>query len=429
MPKTLTPVNAFPSNIPNFPLAGNNEPVAIGPLENAIQAILNRTENLHQSRLVVEGEGIKRIQRVANLTALQNLAGMNDQDVVSVDGYGLYRLFNPSALTADGLWILTATGGGRWVHLAYLMRGIANGWAMLDSNGRLAQDVRGGSIQTQHLANAAVTAAKLAPDSVVAHLGYTPVNKAGDSMTGTLAVPRLAINFIPERVITAAGDEAIVAKIVKTSINNGSGSKNGVALLVENLYGTHSWGQVAEFRIDQISPGQDPPNIGFTAGWSNTGWNIGFADNGDDDFAIVEKRGFRWNSFGTVRLRLTKDGELRCRYDHENRWVISGALGGFQTSSLGNNSTYVLHQYNINVPSGKNLYLRRARFQILEVRLRVSSSLVWTSSSGGGDLALNVNLTNGNTGLQPLVIELANNTGSTRYIYPQDSFWIELEIR
>lgn len=196
MPKTLNPVNTFPASIPNFPLAGNNEPVAIGPLEAAFQNLLNRTESLHQSRLTVEGAGVKRVQRVSSLSALSSLGGMADLDVVGVDGYGLYRLFNPSALTADGLWILTATGGGRWVHTSYQMRGIANGWAMLDSGGRLAQDVRDSSILTQHIANnqitaskiadSQITAAKLAPGAAISNIGYTPVNQAGDTVVGPL---------------------------------------------------------------------------------------------------------------------------------------------------------------------------------------------------------------------------------------------------
>ncbi|MCX7741064.1 MAG: tail fiber domain-containing protein [Meiothermus sp.] len=196
MPKTLIPVNAFPTDIPNFPIAGNNEPVAIGPLENAIQAVLNRTENLHLSRQVVETTGVKRIQRVASLSALQSLTGMADQDVVTVDGYGLYRLFNPSALTADGLWVVAASGGGRWVHINNLLRGANNGLATLDSSGRLAQDVRDGSILTAHLGNLQVTGAKIADNTIsgaklaagaaVANIGYNPVNRAGDTMTGDL---------------------------------------------------------------------------------------------------------------------------------------------------------------------------------------------------------------------------------------------------
>lgn len=127
MPKTLNPINTFPTSIPNFPQAGNNEPVAIGPLEAAIQAVLNRTENLHQSRLVVEGAGIKRIQRLGSLSALAAATGFNDGDTVDVEGYGRYRLYNPSTLGVDGLWVLNAAGGGRWVHTLNGLRGDTRG--------------------------------------------------------------------------------------------------------------------------------------------------------------------------------------------------------------------------------------------------------------------------------------------------------------
>lgn len=40
----------------------------------------------------------------------------------------------------------------------------------------------------QQLVNGTVTAVKLAAGAVVAHLGYTPVNKAGDTMTGDLQI-------------------------------------------------------------------------------------------------------------------------------------------------------------------------------------------------------------------------------------------------
>ncbi len=186
MPKTLTPNNNFPASIPNFPLSGNNEPLALGPLEAAIQAVLDRTENLHQSRLTVEGAGVKRVQRVASLAALQNLAGMSDGDTVDVEGYGRYRLYNPSALTADGLWVIAATDGGRWVHILNSMRGANSGLATLTSGGRLAQNPQDGSILTAHLANGAVTGPKLASGAAIANIGYTPVNKAGDTMSGNL---------------------------------------------------------------------------------------------------------------------------------------------------------------------------------------------------------------------------------------------------
>ncbi|NJK44980.1 MAG: hypothetical protein HC933_12445 [Pleurocapsa sp. SU_196_0] len=79
-----------------------------------------------------------------------------------MEGYGIYQRYNPSGLTADGLWVLTAAGGGVWMHTMNTMQGSPGGLATLTSGSRLTQDVRDSSIQTQHLANAAVTAVKLA---------------------------------------------------------------------------------------------------------------------------------------------------------------------------------------------------------------------------------------------------------------------------
>jgi hypothetical protein len=50
------------------------------------------------------------------------------------------------------------------------------------------------AITTVKLANGAVTPAKLASGAAIANIGYTPVNKAGDTMTGQLTVPSLALS-------------------------------------------------------------------------------------------------------------------------------------------------------------------------------------------------------------------------------------------
>jgi len=47
------------------------------------------------------------------------------------------------------------------------------------------------SVTTNKIADGAVTSSKLAPGAAVANLGYTPVNKAGDTMSGSLTVPSL----------------------------------------------------------------------------------------------------------------------------------------------------------------------------------------------------------------------------------------------
>jgi len=48
-----------------------------------------------------------------------------------------------------------------------------------------------GSVTTNKIADGAVTSSKLAPEAAVANIGYTPVNKAGDTMSGSLTVPSL----------------------------------------------------------------------------------------------------------------------------------------------------------------------------------------------------------------------------------------------
>jgi hypothetical protein len=51
--------------------------------------------------------------------------------------------------------------------------------------------IEDGSITTSKIANGAVTSSKLAPGATIANIGYTPVNKAGDTMSGTLTLPAI----------------------------------------------------------------------------------------------------------------------------------------------------------------------------------------------------------------------------------------------
>ena len=48
--------------------------------------------------------------------------------------------------------------------------------------------IEDGSITTSKIADGAVTGTKLAPGAAIANIGYTPVNKAGDTMSGSLDV-------------------------------------------------------------------------------------------------------------------------------------------------------------------------------------------------------------------------------------------------
>jgi hypothetical protein len=56
------------------------------------------------------------------------------------------------------------------------------------SNVTINASINSGAVGTTQIADGAVTASKLASGAVTGNLGYTPVNKAGDTMTGTLVL-------------------------------------------------------------------------------------------------------------------------------------------------------------------------------------------------------------------------------------------------
>lgn len=369
MPKTLNPQNTFPTNIPNFPISGNNEPIAIEPLENAIQAVLNRSENLHVRLSEAETQGVKRVRTVASLAALSAATGFNNGDVCDVEGYGRYRLYNPSGLTADGLWVLNAAGGGRWVHTLRDMRGIGNGLATLDSSQRLAQDVRDASILTQHIANQAVTAAKLAPGSVVGHLGYTPLNKAGDTMPGVLTIQA----NLPQLLNLKGGttDHVYMAFYARSADQN-----------------------------------------------ARSGY-IGYPNSGSNRLTII-------NEIGEI---VEINNTLLSRYDHQNRFVVSAFAG--QDIAVSGNSFTVLGRIFVTVPSGRSLYVRRVRAYFtgdFRARVAAMTGSVWVAGQAALDADINQSILTGP--VSELVYVGADNvSGSSQTVQQGHGAMIELEIR
>ncbi|WP_156941928.1 hypothetical protein [Meiothermus cerbereus] len=375
MPKTLNPQNAFPPNIPNFPISGNNEPIAIEPLENAVQAVLNRTENLHVRLSEAETQGVKRVRTVASLAALSAATGFVNGDVCDVGEYGRYRLYNPSSLPADGLWVLTASGGGRWVHTLRDMWGIGNGLATLDSSQRLAQDVRDASILTQHIANQAVTSAKLAPGSVVGHLGYTPLNRSGDTMTGALSLPK---------VNTTAG-------------TSGSGNRH----------------------IELRTSG---PRWAFGLGGNESGSNAGasfFLWRYDDAGNFIGEVFRAERNSGRVIV-----SEISGRYDHQNRFVVQSYLSNSVTIPA--NSSYLIAFTMILVPSGRAIYLRRVRYVFTTLLPRVQATNTWTGSANYDDVAVDTLLASSSS---YVYLYIVNNTSNSVVVSSGHGIWAELEIR
>jgi hypothetical protein len=83
---------------------------------------------------------------------------------------------------------------------------------------------------------------------------------------------------------------------------------NGVAARFQNESGAHSWGVVAEFRVNG-SAGTDRPSILFSHGYSSTTWSLGIAGY-DDNFRIRQNHGYRNSSWGTVRFYIGTNGDV-----------------------------------------------------------------------------------------------------------------------
>ncbi|AZF88271.1 putative tail fiber protein [Meiothermus phage MMP7] len=390
MPKTLNPQNTFPTNIPNFPISGNDEPMTIEPLENAIQAVLNRSENLHVRLSEAETQGVKRVRTVASLAALSAATGFNNGDVCDVEGYGRYRLYNPSALTADGLWVLTATGGGRWVHTLRDMRG--NGLATLDSGGRLAQDVRDASILTQHIGNSQVTSAKLAPGAVVGHLGYTPLNKAGDNATGDITIQGYTIyRGRPDVNYNSDWNNFITPGIYRVMNQTGTAA---------NAPQAYPYGILTVDRADVDALVQTyVPHLGGQA-WARTRFNVN-----------------DWTAWFPLH------------HDHQNRFVVSAFAG--QNIAVSGNSFTVLGRIFVTVPSGRSLYVRRVRAYFTgDFRARVATITggVWVAWQTALDADINQSILAGP--VSELVYVGADNvSGSSQTVQQGHGAMIELEIR
>ena len=109
--------------------------------------------------------------------------------------------------------------------------------------------VADGAVTTAKVTDGNITAAKLASTAVTDKLGYTPVNKAGDTMTGTLQVPQLNIGSRKQFDLAHLSDQTSINwnTITRNSIAYalGSGHTNaplqGVNSIVVDL-NTEGWG-------------------------------------------------------------------------------------------------------------------------------------------------------------------------------------------
>lgn len=234
------------------------------------------------------------------------------------------------------------------------------------SNVTINASINAGAVGTTQLANGSVTAPKLATGAITGSLGYTPLNKAGDTMTGQL------INT--ERI----------------------------------------------FAHRQVGSGG--PFISLAIGDDDTGLNwvsdgvVNMVANGT---VAVQWSGFEFNA----------NVPIKGRYDHQRRFTVSGNVGGTNRGTLNSGTSMTLQTIPVNL-NNQTLRLVRARFwnYMPELKLRVRNFFTWTSSNAGGEHVPNFNLCNVLTGTVIIYIDAVNDSGSEIPIPPGIGWWLEFEI-
>jgi hypothetical protein len=105
------------------------------------------------------------------------------------------------------------------------------------------------------------------------------------------------------RNVAATGTGVVAHAFYKTS----NGTDTGTNVLFQNNFGNHSYGMVAEFRVNGVS---DRPSISFSSDQTTTTWAVGFGQ-ADDNFRVVQNLGYRGSSgWGTPRLLVDTAGNF-----------------------------------------------------------------------------------------------------------------------
>lgn len=103
----------------------------------------------------------------------------------------------PAAKLADdvaGDGLGRDSAGGLKVNVDNSTLEISSDTLRVKASGITTTQIQDGAVTTSKLADSSVTAQKLAPGAALSNLGYAPVNKAGDTMTGNLTLPGLTVD-------------------------------------------------------------------------------------------------------------------------------------------------------------------------------------------------------------------------------------------
>jgi hypothetical protein len=117
----------------------------------------------------------------------------------------------------------------------------------------------------------------------------------------------IGVNVTPSHTLTVHSSDAQLADFARTnsSVNAGPG------VLFRNVHGNHSWGVVAEFRVDGAG---DTPSIMFSSGHQGATWAVGYS-NQTPHFSINQNKGHRLSTHGIDRLWIYTNGIMGLRSD------------------------------------------------------------------------------------------------------------------
>lgn len=156
MPVTLSPSGTYGPGTVTAPVDG--EPRSAGSVATGLQQLLDMVGYVK----TLLDSGVLRIRSVASVTALKALTGHTTGDHATVKDLGLYQFDASSALTANDVTVVQPTvGGGRWLHVNRSSN-VSNGFASLDSAGKVPNAQLRGVLSQSQTATPSPTSGNLA---------------------------------------------------------------------------------------------------------------------------------------------------------------------------------------------------------------------------------------------------------------------------
>lgn len=155
------------------------------------------------------------------------------------------------------------------------------------------------------LADGSIGAAELASGAAVANIGYTPVNKAGDTMTGALTAGGVLLGNVQEDIMALWRSADMQG--YKDSYNDGGGITytwdNGI-VRVDSSVGSHNW-DVGKIRLPA---GRYQVAMQYRPSPTQHGWNVYGTNSNAHLIRLQTDAGYQqFNNLITLRAQLNKD--------------------------------------------------------------------------------------------------------------------------